>query len=203
MIIVHGDNKGLRLPPKVAKYQVVIIPIYRKNNNDLINDYVNQIKSKVGGLGVRVHVDLRNHNPGWKYNDWEMQGIPVRLHVGDRDVNNHTVEVFRRDLNTKSQVSLNDLDIISLLQDIHDTLYQQALAKQNESMISGSTMDDYLTAIKHNKKILLPFCGNKDCEASLSVGKSSCVPFDQPNLDHSCFICGGIAKFWTWFGMSY
>ncbi|CAH6420023.1 Prolyl-tRNA synthetase [uncultured virus] len=203
MIMVHGDDKGLRLPPKVAKYQIVIIPIYRGKNIDIVNEYARGIESMLKNRKIRVHLDLRDYNPGWKYNDWELQGVPVRIHVGEKDIKNNTIEIFRRDLNKKYFVNFADFDATKLLQEIHDTMYQQALLKQEESMKKGTTMSDYLAAVEHKYKILLPFCGAKECENTLEVGKSSCVPFNQPDINHDCFICGKKATVWCWFGMSF
>src|SRR5207244_11085487 len=129
VIMVHGDSSGLILPPRVAPYQVVIVPIWRKEADKVaVNEQVTRIEKMLKGK-VRVKVDLSDNTPGWKFNEWEMRGVPVRMEIGPRDVQNNSVVLVRRDNRAKEVVSLDSLEarLPVLLEEVQRALFQRAL----------------------------------------------------------------------------
>ena len=203
LIMAHGDDKGLRLPPKLAPYQVVIVPIY-------YNDEEKQaVLSKVDELtatlrpDIRVKVDDRdNYKPGRKFNEWEMKGVPLRLEIGPRDLaQNHTI-VARRDKGPKEKltVSLDGLkDILQeLLDDIQQSLYNEALAFRQANSYSVDSYDEFKEAI--NEKlgfVYAHWCGDSACEQKVQEETKAtirCIPLDQEAEEGVCLCCGKPSK---------
>ena len=131
MILVHSDNKGLVLPPRVAQTQVVFVPItYKDDDTTIIHNKIEELTKTLKEAGVRVTFDDReNYNPGWKFNHWEIKGIPIRLEMGKKDLENQEVRLVRRDTGQKIQIKTEKLavEIPKLLDQIHDDMYAKAL----------------------------------------------------------------------------
>ena len=135
VIMTHGDDKGLKLPPKIAPYQVVVVPIYRDENKQLIKDYLAPILSDLRTAGVRVHEDWRKDSPGFKFNEWEMKGVPLRLEVGPKDVENDKMVLVRRDNSEKQIIQKNKIAgvVPQLLDEIQTALFESAKAFRSEN----------------------------------------------------------------------
>ncbi|KAK3182698.1 hypothetical protein Dsin_029984 [Dipteronia sinensis] len=180
MVMVHGDEKGLVLPPKVAKWQVIVIPVpYRDANTQEIFDACAATVKTLRKAGIRAEVDKRDHyTPGWKYSYWEMKGVPLRVEIGPKDLANNQVRAVRRDNGVKM-----DLSVVSLVE-------------QN--------WDEFVEALRQKKLILAPWCDEEEVEKDVKertkgdtgAAKTLCTPFDQPELPEG-------AKKWTYWGRSY
>lgn len=213
MIMNHSDNKGLVLPPKVAQIQIVIIPIYNNKviKPELINNKCIEIENKLKAKDLRTYVDDRTgKKPGYKFNEWELKGVPVRVEIGARDIENNSVMVARRDEReekrdslVKVKVNVDDnfvKTIEDLLVDIHKNLYNKAVKARDANIVRVETMDDFLKNIQNGKIVLAPHCNDDDDEAALQVetrewfakqpdtsgvgqtgkAKALCIPLDQP-----------------------
>jgi len=227
-IMVHGDDKGLRLPPRVAPIQIVIVPIPKKGAEDAINGKAHEIEALLSKAGFRVEVDKRENKPGWKYNYWETRGIPLRLEIGDKDLQKNAVMVCRRDTGKKESFSVDDLltKIPATLDDMHNAMFDAAKAVKAAHTKTAVTFSEFITFLNDKNIVLVPFCCGSDCEEKVKersknesvaqatdevVGltgsaKSLCRPFDQPELkaNTKCFgECGADAKEWCLFGRSY
>jgi len=145
--MVHGDDKGLRLPPKVATNQVVILPIAKKNMSMVpIKEYIQPLLDTLKSLGIRVHVDDREKiSPGFKFNEWEMKGVPIRVEVGPRDMENKHVFVARRDTGEKQSMDLLDAGnkISELLNQIQENMFNQAVKFRKENTFTAINWDDF------------------------------------------------------------
>eukprot|EP01091_Cochliopodium_minus_P009230 TRINITY_DN2226_c0_g1_i2.p1 TRINITY_DN2226_c0_g1~~TRINITY_DN2226_c0_g1_i2.p1 ORF type:complete len:530 (-),score=186.55 TRINITY_DN2226_c0_g1_i2:88-1647(-) len=170
MVMVHGDDKGLFLPPKVAPTQIVVIPIYMKNKNEIVDDASKSFVEKLEKFGLRVVIDDgKTHNPGFKHNSWEMKGVPIRVEIGPRDVQNGNVVICRRDKNEKEKLTLkNDENIAEniqkLLDEIQLGLFQRASENLNKSIAVIDKWDQFVSSLNQKKLVLCSWCGDKECE---------------------------------------
>lgn len=227
MIMIHSDNKGLILPPRVAPYQIVLVPIFLKNTNlELLKNKSKDIIEELNQKGFRAHLDDReNYNPGWKYNHWELKGVPIRLEFGPRDLQNNTIVVVRRDDGSKETISLQDnfiQKIQEILDKIHNNLFEKAKKLRDQRTATVTKWDDFLSNLDSKKIILSPWCDEIECEEQIKIrttsekkeslqgekkeefepisgsAKSLCKPFNQPQLEEGmkCFQCGKPAKTW-------
>jgi len=235
MVMIHGDDKGLIFPPRVAQYQVVIIPtgLTAKSSDDQrkeVMDEAAKIAKVLVNVKVRAKVDLRTgYTPGFKFSDWEMKGVPLRLEVGPKDLAAKSVLSVRRDDGTKAPIALDSIskDIPRLLEDIQSSLYSKALESYNSRIRIIRNWKDFVPAINNRCICVIPWCENESCEDGIkdrsakesaeavqddrapSAGaKSLCIPFDQdrfgPLGDGAvCTGCRKPAKCWTMFGRSY
>ena len=211
MLSVHGDNKGLVIPPKLARIQVIIIPIYNNDAKELVIKSANDLSKKLSAK-ARVFVDDNDsYSPGWKFHEWELRGVPIRIEIGERDIKADKVVVYRRDTGKKQDVKIGDLtkEIESLLEEIHQNLYNNAL-KQLKSNIHQ--VHDY----SELKKIITgtggfaeaPWCGSSKCEEKVksdTKGKISNMPLDiqEKAKGKKCIVCGEEAKHMANFAKSY
>ncbi|KFQ41391.1 Bifunctional glutamate/proline--tRNA ligase, partial [Nestor notabilis] len=230
MIMIHGDNMGLVLPPRVACVQVVIIPCGITNSlseedKEALLKKCNEYCSRLLGVNIRVRADLRdNYSPGWKFNHWELKGVPIRVEVGPRDMKSQQFVAVRRDTGQKLTLSEHEAEdrLKQILEDIHVNLYNRASEDLKSRMVVANTMEDFQKELDSGKIVQIPFCGEIECEdwikkvtardqdlepGAPSMGaKSLCIPF-QPlrELQHGArCVCGkNPAKFYTLFGRSY
>ncbi|XP_030355909.1 bifunctional glutamate/proline--tRNA ligase isoform X4 [Strigops habroptila] len=230
MTMIHGDNMGLVLPPRVACVQVVIIPCGITNSlseedKEALLKKCNEYRSRLLGINIRVRADLRdNYSPGWKFNHWELKGVPVRVEVGPRDMKSQQFVAVRRDTGQKLTLSEHEAEdrLKQMLEDIHVNLYNRASEDLKSHMVVANTMEDFQKELDSGKIVQIPFCGEIECEdwikkttardqdlepGAPSMGaKSLCIPF-QPlrELQHGArCVCGkNPAKFYTLFGRSY
>ncbi|MCT4508918.1 MAG: proline--tRNA ligase [Tepidibacter sp.] len=207
LIMVHGDNRGLVLPPRVAPTQVAIVPIAAHKGN-----VMEVVDSIYAGLkeSVRVEVDDRpNYSPGWKFNEWEMKGVPVRLEIGPKDIEKNQVTIFRRDTLEKTQIPMENLkeSIENLLDDIHDGLYNKALKLREEKTYVAKNMDEFKKTIEETPGFIKAmWCGDTECELKVKEETGAtirCMPFEQENLADTCVCCGKKAEKMAYFAKAY
>ncbi len=210
LIMVHGDDKGLRVPPKVAPIQVVVIPITRKNEDaSALNEYLDPIISQLKEDGIRVHVDDRaKMSPGFKFNEWEMKGVPVRLEVGSRDMESGNVFVARRDSGEKFSIPKIDASdkIQHLLTEIQDSLFQQALNFREENTFAVDTWDEFEAKINSGGFVKCGWDGTRETEDVIKDKTKAtirCIPFDENPENLNCIYSGKPAKHQVVFAKAY
>ena len=206
IIMTHGDDNGLVLPPAVAPIQLVIIPI--ASHKEGVLDKANELKNKLANV-CRVKLDDSDNSAGWKFAEYEMKGVPLRLEIGPKDIENNRCVVVRRDNGEKIFVSLDELEtkIPELLEAVRDGLYRKAFDRRAAMTF---TARDYaeLKDIADNKPgfIKAMWCGDRECEDKLKdeLGITSrCIPFEQEHISDTCVCCGKPAKHMLYWGKAY
>ena len=206
IIMTHGDDNGLVLPPAVAPVQVVVIPVAQHKPGVL--EKASELRDRLKGF-CRVKLDDSDNSPGWKYAEYEMKGVPLRLEIGPRDIENNQWVLVRRDNREKTVVSLDELEqkIPELLRAVHDGLYEKALKNRENRTFSARNMDEMLrTADEQSGFIKAMWCGDLACEEALKekAGVTSrCMPFDQEKISDVCVCCGKPAKAMVYWGKAY
>ncbi|MEG1980899.1 MAG: proline--tRNA ligase [Clostridia bacterium] len=206
IIMTHGDDNGLVLPPAVAPIQVVIIPVAM--HKDGVLDKAHELYSRISDK-FKVKLDESEESPGWKYAEYEMKGVPVRLEIGPRDIENNQCVLVRRDTREKTIVSLDNLEeeIANLLSNISDNLYKKALNRREEMTYTATTLEE-ITEIAATKPgfIKAMWCGDVACENKLkevSEISSRCIPFEEQQISSTCVCCGKPAKHMLYWGKAY
>ncbi len=215
IVMVHGDDKGLRLPPKLAPIQVVLVPIYKNDTEKTpVMQTADRLFQELRGAGIRIHMDDRpNLSPGFKYNDWEMRGVPIRIEVGPKDVEKNTVAVARRDIPGKEGKKFIPQDglvqaIHELLAEIQQSLLQQATTFRDANIHEVVEGYNRFREILKDSWALTWFCGGADCEAQIKADNqavSRCFPLEQPHAGESgpCIKCGQPAHEMALFAKAY
>jgi prolyl-tRNA synthetase len=208
MIAVHGDDKGLVLPPKVAHIQVVIVPIYdSKTKNEILKE-AKRVKEELKGK-FRVEMDDRNgFSPGFKFNEWELKGVPIRIEIGPKDVKSKQVVMVRRDTGKKETVKINKVStkVKELLDEIHENLLEKASKFLEENTHKVKTYDEFKKALKKGGMIQTCWCGNRACEDKIkddTGAKITNMPFKHEKVFCNCISCGKKAKFVANFARTY
>lgn len=206
IIMVHGDDNGLVLPPLVAPTQIVIVPIQQAKPGIVAK--CNEIKHSMEKLGFRVKFDDSDHTPGWKFAEYEMKGIPLRIELGPRDLENNKVVLCKRNTGEKIQVSLDELEDIvpSILKTIHEEMYQKALDQLLHSVNEAHTYDEFKENINKGGYVKMMWCGDEECENKIkddTNATSRCMPFDQRPIGDVCPVCGKKAKHVVLFAKAY
>jgi prolyl-tRNA synthetase len=212
IIMTHGDDQGLILPPRLAPTQVVIVPIYRSDEEkSLVLPAARSIREQLVDGGIRVHLDEREElTPGFKFNDWEMRGVPLRIEIGPRDVANQSAALARRDRPGKAGKSFVPADSIvgtvkDTLADIHTSLYERALAFRQANTHEPKDYED-LKQIVQNGWAFAWWCGKDECEAKIKEdtrATARCIPLEQPGGEGSCVFCGERADKKVYFARAY
>lgn len=208
LIMVHSDNRGLVLPPKMAPTQVVIVPIAAQKGG--VNEVVDKIAAELKTAGITVEVDDRdNYSPGYKFNDSEMKGIPVRLEIGPRDIENNQALAFRRDELTKDSISLDNIaeTVSNLLDEIQANLFNRAKAYRDERTYVAHNMDEFVD-IMENKKGFAKVMWKNDAENEAKIKELTgatirVIPFAQEDLGETCFYTGEKADNMVIFAKAY
>ena len=198
LVMAHSDDDGLVLPPKLAPIQVVIVPIYKKQEElDLISDYVMKIKKSLEAKGISVKFDNRDtHKPGWKFAEWELKGVPVRIAIGPRDLENQSVEVARRDTKEKSIYQVTDLDvkIEHLLEQIQQNIYSKAIAFRETATWKADTMDEFVKILDTTGGFIhAHWDGTSETEQKikdLTKATIRCIPLDAAKENGTCILTG-------------
>ncbi len=206
IIMTHGDDNGLVLPPAVAPTQVVIVPIAMHKEG--VTDKANEVLARLQKF-CRAKIDLSDNSPGWKFAQYEMKGVPLRLEIGPKDIEKNQCVLVRRDNREKYFVSLDELEtkVPELLQMVHDGMYERALKNREEKTYEATTLEQ-LKEIAETKPgfIKAMWCGDQACEEKLKevAGVSSrCMPFEQEHLSDTCVCCGKPAKAMVYWGKAY
>ena len=207
VIMAHGDNRGLKLPPRVAPIQVVIIPIAQHKEGVL--EKVSKIYSNLNKK-YRVKFDDRdNCSTGFKFNDWEMRGVPVRVEIGPKDLENNQAVLVRRDTGEKETVELKKLDerLESLLEEIQKNMYNECLKRREEKTSVAYTLEEMIEIMEKNQGFIKTmWCGNVECEDKIKEvtgAHSRCMPFVQEKLADVCPVCGKKATKMVVWGRQY
>ncbi len=204
LVMVHGDERGLKLPPNVAPIQVVIIPV--ASHKPGVIEKCQEVAEQLQKAGVRVKLDDSKNTPGWKFNEYEMKGVPVRLEIGPRDIENGVATFVRRDTREKAQLNLDTIatEIPSILKQVQQNMFD--MAKQNLDNAIVET-DDYDTMVNeiNNKKVALAYhCGDNACEEEIK-NKTTIKTRVIHSYDdtHKCIHCGKQSKYRVYFGKQY
>ena len=207
IIMTHGDDNGLILPPGVAPIQVAIIPIAQHKEGVL--DAAGKIRDRLADQ-FRVKLDDGDNSTGWKFSQYEMKGVPVRLELGPRDIENNSCVLVSRVTREKTIVSLDNIEeeVAKALKKVHDELYERALKNLTEKTSDAKNYDEFID-VAQNKPgfIRAMWCGDSACEDKLKevTGgvKSRCIPFNEENLADTCVCCGKPAKHMVVWGRQY
>lgn len=206
IIMVHGDDSGLVLPPKVAPIQVIVIPV--SQHIEGVIEKAAEIKDRLSKI-VRVKMDTSDKMPGWKFSEYEMKGVPVRLEIGPKDIAKNQVVLVRRDTREKIFVPIDELEtkVKELLDDVQLSLYNKAKERRDEKTYTATNLEE-LKEIADTKPgfIKAMWCGDAACEEKLKevAGVTSrCMPFEQEHISDKCVCCGKEAKTMVYWGKAY
>lgn len=207
VIMAHGDNRGLKLPPKVAPIQAVLIPIamHKEGVLEKTTEIYNKLNKK-----FRMKFDDRdNCSPGFKFNDWEMRGVPVRIEIGPKDLEAGNAVLVRRDTGEKEIVSLDNLEnrLEELMNDIQVAMYKECQKRREEKTTIAYTLEEIIKNLEENQGyVKTMWCGNVECENKIKEvtgAHSRCIPFSQEHLSDTCPVCGKKADTMVVWGRQY
>jgi prolyl-tRNA synthetase len=209
-IMTHGDDSGLVLPPRVAPYQVVIVPIAKGNWQETVLPRARQIRDELGSHDVRVLLDDRDTNtPGWKFAEWEMRGVPLRLELGPKDIEKSAVMLARRDTREKQSVPMTELisRVAGLLEAIQANLLTRARAFRDERTTTTADFQEFTRLMDGRPGfVIAPWCGHADCEARIKAETQATIrnmPFGTAKATGSCVRCDRPAEAIVWFAKAY
>ena len=195
MIMVHGDDKGLVLPPKVAPIQVVIVPIYKSDEaKEIVLPKLNEIREQLESKKIRVHVDNRNElTPGYKFNDWELKGIPLRIEIGPKDIEKQQVILAKRYNREKISIGFSEIEkIVTILDEIQKDMLKIARVKASENTINISDYTEFKSKIGKGGFFNAYWCGKIECEEKIKEETGAdirVIPFGSENTDGKCIYC--------------
>jgi prolyl-tRNA synthetase len=211
LIMTHGDDGGLILPPRMAPYQVVIIPIPRGNWKETVLPRAQAIRDELVASGVRVMLyDRDTQTPGWKYNEWELRGVPLRLEIGPKDIEKSQVMLARRDTREKSAASMDGLaaHIVGMLDSIQEALYARAVAFRDDHTTHTDSYDEFKQIMEGRPGFVVsPWCGSAQCEAEIKTETQATIrniPFTETTVaGKKCLKCDDAATALAWFAKAY
>ena len=207
VIMAHGDNRGLKLPPRVAPIQAVIVPVamHKEGVKEKAEELYNSLSEK-----YKVELDVREqYSPGYKFNDWEMRGVPVRIEIGPRDIEANKCVVVRRDTAEKIDVSLDELSgkLNEILEKIQKNMYEECKKNVEQKTTVATNMDEFTENLNNNQGyVKTMWCGDAECEEKiheLTGAKSRCMPFEQEKISDKCVYCGKTADKMVVWGRQY
>ncbi len=207
LIMVHGDNSGLKLPPRLAPTQLMIVPIAM--HKDGVMDKANEVLAKLSEAGIRVRLDDSDKSPGFKFSESEMRGVPLRLELGPKDVENNSCILVRRDTAEKQEVALDNVEgvVAQLLEDIQENMYNTALKHRDEHTYVAKGMDEFADTIKNKPGFIKSmWCGSRECEDRIKEyngASARCIPFKQEKVADTCVCCGKPAKHMVYWAVAY
>lgn len=207
IIMTHGDDNGLVLPPAVAPIQVMVIPIAMHKEGVL--EKANEVCDKLKKI-CRAKIDASENSPGWKFAEYEMKGVPIRVEIGPKDIEKNQCVIVTRHNREKTFVSLDELETVipQKLQEVRDGLYEAALENRERRTYACKTLDEITEALEKNGDgfIKAMWCGSEECESKVKeltgVG-SRCIPLDQEQISDTCICCGKPAKHMLYWGKAY
>ena len=205
IIMAHGDQRGLVLPPKVAPIQVIIVPVAAHKGG--VIEKAKEVESMLVKAGVRAEVDTRDMSPGWKFNEWEMKGVPLRIEIGPRDIENNQAVLVRRDKNEKQFVSLDGLDgvVNELLEVIQKDMLVKAKANRDARIVEADSLDGILKGVEDKNFVKAGWCGCRECEDKVKeyAQATARVMCDEEGVPEKCAICGKTATHKVIFARAY
>ncbi len=206
IIMVHGDDNGLVLPPKIAPTQVIIVPIMM--NKPGVQEKALELNELLG-KNLRVKTDLSDHTPGWKFSEYEMKGVPLRLEIGPKDIEKNQAVLVRRDTGEKEFVSLDDIEsrVNALMDEIQANLLEKARISRDSKTYSAKTMEEFEKTLDETPGFVKAmWCGDRACEDEIKEktgATSRCIPFEQEEISDTCICCGKKAKKMVYWGRAY
>jgi prolyl-tRNA synthetase len=209
MIMVHGDKQGLILPPRVAPFQVVIVPIWRKDEEKAdVLAAVDRAEASLKKAGVRIKIDASDKSPGWKYNEWELKGVPLRLEIGPKDVQNNSARAVRRDTRAKEDISMDALPqrVPDLLEELQKALFQRAVEFRDSHTYKATTYDELKAGVEKGGFVDAFWCGDPTCENKIkedTKATNRCMPINQPGDTGPCVACGKQSNVHALFARAY
>jgi prolyl-tRNA synthetase len=211
VIMTHGDDSGLILPPRVAPYQVVVVPIPRGNWQETVLPKAREIRDQLVAAGVRVVLDDRDaYTPGWKFAEWEMRGVPLRLEIGPKDIEKQSVLLVRRDTREKMPTAMDGLParVQGLLDTIQAALFERALSFREQRTTSADTWEQFVALMEGRPGFVIsPWCGSAECEAQVKADTQATIrniPFIAPPAQgRACVKCGQAAVATAYFAKAY
>ena len=210
IIMVHGDDKGLILPPKISPTQVIIVPIYKDDSKTVVKQKAYELEQKLKDSQIRVQTDNRDEfTSGWKFNDWEMKGVPLRANIGLRDIQENQVELIRRDTKERFYVKEKELvnQTLSILEKIQSNMFERAKNLLQEKTRSATTLEELLSILDTTGGFVsCSWCGKRECEDLVKEKTTAdirIVPFNPKNNISSCIGCGNQETIEVYFGRAY
>jgi prolyl-tRNA synthetase len=209
VIMCHGDDSGLVLPPRIAPHQVVIVPIGRENWRETVLPKAKEIQDELVAAGIRVTIDERDERPGWKFSEWEMRGVPVRVEIGPKDIEKSAVLVARRDTRQKESLPMDGLagKLRALLDEIQQNLLAKAKQFREEHTQRVSTYEEFKQVMEGRPGfVIAAWCGSADCEAQIKADTQATIrnmPLGSPVPDGRCVRCDAVATAEAWFAKAY
>ena len=210
IIMVHGDDKGLILPPKISPTQVIIVPIYKDESKTVVKQKAYELEQKLKDSRIRVQTDDRDEfTSGWKFNDWEMKGVPLRANIGVRDIQENQVELIRRDTKERFYVKEKELvnQTLSILEKIQANMFDRAKNLLQENTRSATTLEELLSVLDATGGfVACSWCGKRECEDIVKEKTTAdirIVPFNPKNNISSCIGCGNQETIEVYFGRAY
>ena len=207
IIMTHGDNEGLVLPPAIAPIQVAVVPVAQHKPGVL--DKAREIAGVLRASGLRVKLDDSDQSPGWKFAEYEMRGVPIRLEIGPRDMENNVCVLVRRDTREKTTALLDNLPqtVSAMLDDFAAAIYRKAKDNLENNIVSARTIDEMKQALEGRPRFVKAmWCGDEKCEEAikeLTGMPSRCIPFEQEHVGDVCPVCGKPASQMVIFGIAY
>jgi len=209
LIMVHGDDSGLIIPPKIAPYQVVIVPIFYGEEQSAVISKAHELKEMLKKSGIRVKVDDRDeYTPGWKFSEWELRGVPLRLEIGPRDLASSEAVLVRRDSREKVKTSWDALprQTSELLESLHRSLFERAKSYREANTRQSENFEEFKGIIEEKRGFILsPWCGSEACEEEVknqTTATIRCLKEEEPK-GKKCLVCGKPAKHLAYFAKSY
>ena len=210
VIMTHGDNSGLIVPPMIAPWQVVIVPIPRGNWKETVLPTCEQIRDELVAAGIRVRLDAdESQTPGWKFAEYEMRGVPLRLEIGPKDIEKHAVFAARRDTREKQSISMDGLAvrIRALLVEIQAALLARARTFRDQHTSRTASYDEFKQIMDGRPGFVIsPWCESAQCEAEIKAETQATVrniPFGQDVPSEPCIKCGKPGLVYAWFAKAY
>jgi prolyl-tRNA synthetase len=201
LIMVHGDDRGLILPPQVAPIQVVIVPIHKDKNAKMVKEKARKIEFELKRAGIRAYMDDRDeYTSGWKFNEWEMKGVPLRINIGPKDIEKGQIEFVRRDTKEKRPAEQEKLVSITtlLLAQVQESLLAKATEFLSENTFTPADFESFKSIIKIKGGFLLAgWCGQEQCESKIKEETGAdirVIPFNQNDKPATCIYCGRESK---------
>ena len=203
LIMAHGDERGLLLPPVVAPTQVVIVPIAAKKPGVL--EKCGQVKEQLEKAGVRVVLDDSDASPGWKFNEWELKGVPLRIELGPRDIEAGKALIFRRDILTKEEYSLDGIadEVAALLKTVQKDMLEAARARRDKHIVEVDSLKGILDGVESGNFVKAGWCGCRECEDKIKAETAATARVIAEGSAKTCAVCGKKAQSLVYFARAY
>lgn len=203
LIMTHGDERGLVLPPKVAPVQVVIIPIAAKKGG--VVEKCGEVKALLEKAGLRVKFDNSDNSPGWKFNEWEMKGVPLRLELGPRDIEEGKAVICRRDTLEKQSYALGDIaeSVKALLETVQKDMLEAARERRDGKIVRAENMDELIAGLDGGNFVKAGWCGCRACEDEIKARASATARVFAEDKSEKCVVCGKKAEHTVYFARAY